>query len=160
MEPIDAPGGTTIYYTTVTNPCRDELAGPSDPLPFPTGCTDSAWSTTPPADITTVTGFKLDLRNTRLNPGQTFELEWEMRAPVNAPTTGEIAWNSFAWAGSNASTGSPLLPAEPIKVGIESFAGAVPFHGDFVWNDLNGNGIQDAGEPGICLLYTSPSPRD
>ena len=21
--------------------------------------------------------------------------------------------------------------------------------GDFVWNDLNGNGIQDAGEPGI-----------
>ena len=21
--------------------------------------------------------------------------------------------------------------------------------GDFVWNDLNGNGIQDSGEPGI-----------
>ena len=33
--------------------------------------------------------------------------------------------------------------------------------GDFVWEDTNGNGRQDANEEGInCLLYTSPSPRD
>lgn len=149
LGPIDVTGNTTIYYTTVTNPCRDEVAPPSASLPFPTGCTDAGWSTTPPDDITTVTGFKLDLRNNRLNQGQTFELEWEMRAPVNAPTNGEIAWNSFAWSGANATSGNPLLPAEPIKVGIESYPGSVPFHGDFVWDDLDGNGKQDPGEPGI-----------
>ena len=37
--------------------------------------------------------------------------------------------------------------------------------GDYVWLDANANGIQDADESGIarltvCLLYTSPSPRD
>lgn len=149
LEPIPTPPGGTVYYTTVTNPCRDELAGPSDPTPFPSGCTNPNWSTTPPSDITTVTGFKIDLGNRSLNQGQEFELEWEMRAPVDAPTSGEIAWNSFAYIASNATSGTPLLPAEPIKVGIESFPGSVPFHGDFVWNDLNGNGLQDAGEPGI-----------
>ena len=29
------------------------------------------------------------------------------------------------------------------------------------WEDLNGDGVRDDGEPGLgCLLYTSPSPRD
>jgi hypothetical protein len=149
LAPLPTPSGGRVYYTTVTNPCRDELAGPSVATPFPAGCTDPGWTTTPPADITTVTGFKIDLGNRRLNQGQEFEYEWEMRAPVDAPTNGEMAWNSFAWAGSNATTGNPLIPAEPIKVGVESFPGSVPFHGDFVWDDLNGNGIQDPGEPGI-----------
>jgi len=149
LEPIPTPSGATVYYTTVANPCRDEVAGPSDPTPFPTGCTNPGWSTTPPADITTVTGFKIDFGSRRLNQGQDIEIEWEMRAPVNAPTGGELAWNSFAWAGSNATNGNPLIPAEPVKVGIESFPGSVPIHGDFVWHDLNGNGIQDSGEPGV-----------
>ena len=72
-----------------------------------------------------------------------------MRVPVNGPTNGEIAWNSFAWIGSNATTGDNLLPAEPIKVGIELNPAAIPIHGDFVWNDLDGNGIQDTGETGV-----------
>ena len=74
---------------------------------------------------------------------------WNWTQCLGSSSGGKLAWNSFAWAGSNATTGNPLLPAEPIKVGIESFPGSVPFHGDFVWNDLDGNGLQDAGEPGI-----------
>ena len=157
LAPITAPAGTTLYYTTVTNPCRDEVAGPTDPLPYPTGCTPASWSTSEPADITDVTGIKLDLGTTVLNQNDIFSLSWEMRAPVNAPTGGEIAWNSFAYIGSNANTSDPLLPAEPIKVGIESFPGSVPIAGDFVWIDSNGNGIQDAGETGqdgvTVILY-------
>jgi len=148
LNPITTPTGGIVYYTTVINPCRDEVAAPGDPTPFPSGCTPAAWSTTPPSDITLVTGFKIDLGNRRLDQHQEFVLEWEMRAPVTAPTSGELAWNSFAWAGSNATTGNPLLPAEPIKVGIESFPGSVPFHGDFVWYDTDGDGIQDPGELG------------
>jgi hypothetical protein len=149
LEPLPVPPGGRVYYTTELNPCRDEVAAPSDPIPFPTGCNNPNWTTTPPSDITSVTGFKLDLGNTSINQNEEFVYEWEMRAPVDAPTNGEIAWNSYAWIGSNARTGAPLLPAEPVKVGIESFPGSVPFHGDFVWHDIDGNGIQDAGEPGI-----------
>jgi len=149
LEPITAPNGSTVYYTTVNNPCRDELASASDPLPyFPSGCNAANWSTSPPSDITTVTGFKIDLGSTTLNQNDTYTLEWEMRVPVNAPTSGEIAWNSFAYTASNANTNSRLLPAEPVKVGIQSLTGTIPFLGDKVWRDTNGNGVQDPGEPG------------
>jgi hypothetical protein len=63
--------------------------------------------------------------------------------------TGFMARNTFA-----AQFTSPLIaPNSP------NCHGSV---GDFVWNDLNGNGIQDAGEPGlsgvtVSLYNTTPS---
>ncbi len=51
-------------------------------------------------------------------------------------------------ADSNGLTGSVTLAPGENNVTID--AGLVPASlGDFVWNDLNGNGIQDNGEPGI-----------
>jgi len=147
--PIAAPSGTTVYYSTANNPCRDELATPSDPLPFPTGCNPAAWTTTPPADLTTVTAIKLDLGSTVLNQGDTYSIDLDMRAPINVPTNGSIAWNSFAYIGTNADTGDELLAAEPIKVGIVAVPPTGPIVGNFVWDDLDGNGLQDLGEPGI-----------
>jgi len=146
--PISSPPGVQISYTVVDNPCRDEVAGPDDSLPFPTGCTDADWSNSPPDDLTTVTGIKIT-HNAPLGQGESIELNWEMRAPVDAPTDGSVAWNSFAYIGENRDTGDKLLPAEPIKVGIKVDPPSVPIIGNFVWEDINGNGVQDAGERGI-----------
>ena len=147
--PIDVPNGTIVEYSIVNNPCRDELAGPSEPTPFPTGCNDAEWSATPPEDITQVTAVRFNFGSNILSQGESFVIEWDMRAPSDAIPDGRVAWNSFGFIGSNATTDDRLLPAEPIKVGIELVPADIPFLGDFVWNDLNRNGIQNPGEPGI-----------
>ena len=36
-----------------------------------------------------------------------------------------------------------------LLIGISGTASAAEYFSDLVWNDLNANGIQDAGEPGI-----------
>ncbi len=147
-QAITPPPGVAVQYTTVTNPCRDELAG-GNPTPFPSGCNVPAWTSVAPTNITSVTALRFDLFGVSLNQSDSIVLEWEMRAPVNAPTGGEVAWNSFAYVANNATNGSTLLPAEPIKVGIQTQEGTLPIVGDLVWDDLNGNGLQDGGEPGI-----------
>lgn len=146
--PLTVPTGMTVFYTVSNNPCRDELAG-TNPTPYPTGCTDPAWSSVPPSDITDVTALKFDIYDITLNQNDSIVLNIEMRAPVNAPTDNEVAWNSFAYIANNATTGDKLLPTEAIKVGIATTQGTVPIGGDLVWDDLNGNGLQDGGEPGI-----------
>lgn len=146
---ISVPAGITVYYSTATNPCRDELADPGDPTPFPTGCSPANWSTAPPLDLSTVTAVKFDFGSITMNQGDEICIEWDMRAPIGVPTNCDVAWNSFAYSAANASNGTDLLSAEPIKVGIELCEGQVPIKGDFVWHDVNKNGIQDPGESGI-----------
>ena len=72
-----------------------------------------------------------------------------MIAPPNAPSNGEIAWNSFAYVSTRADDNVTLLPAEPIKVGVKLKPQLLPLIGDRVWLDTNMDGIQDAGEAGI-----------
>ncbi|WP_375443425.1 SdrD B-like domain-containing protein [uncultured Fibrella sp.] len=147
--PITAPAGVTVYYSTAQNPCRDELKAATDPSPFPTGCTVANWSTVPPTDITTVQSLEFDFGSIVLNGGDSLALTWPMRAPVDAPTNGENAWNSFAFVATRTDNNTSLLAAEPIKVGIELAAPAPAYYGDYVWYDTNHNGIQDAGEQGV-----------
>ena len=48
--------------------------------------------------------------------------------------------------------GTPLQGTEDGRWDIEAFACSVPASitiGDYVWNDTNGNGLQDGGEPGL-----------
>jgi uncharacterized repeat protein (TIGR01451 family) len=148
-RPISAPAGITVYYSTEQNPCRDEVRQPGDPSPFPTGCVDAAWSVTPPADITRVQSVKIDFGTRILNGGDSLIFTWPMRAPVTAPTDGEIAWNSFGFVATRTDNNTPLLAAEPIKVGIRVVTGLPAYYGDRVWYDDNRNGIQDAGEAGV-----------
>ena len=145
---ITTPAGVTVYYSTESNPCRDDLAG-SNPTPFPNPCDAPGWTTIAPPDITDVRALYFEMWGVTLNQNESVTIDFEMRAPVNAPTAGEIAWNSFAFVADNATTGSELLPTEPIKVGVEIVEGTVPIAGDFIWDDVNGNGLQDVGEPGI-----------
>ena len=136
-----------VRYTTVTDPCRDELAG-SNPTPFPAGCNPPGWDVNPPSDITTVTALKFDYEGS-LDLNDSIVVDFAMRSPVNAFPDTSIAWNSFAYTARNKDENTDLLPAEPIKVGIELRPGNVPILGDWVWQDLEPNGIQDAGEVGI-----------
>jgi uncharacterized repeat protein (TIGR01451 family) len=148
-DPITAPMGVTVYYSTVSNPCRDEVKQPADASPFPSGCVSASWSATPPVDITTVQSIKIDFGATTIAGGDSLIFNWPMRAPVNAPTNNEIAWNSFAFVGTRADNNQSLLAAEPIKVGIKVQAGTPAFYGSSVWFDTNHNGIQEVGEGGV-----------
>src|SRR5262249_61408824 len=68
------------------------------------------------------------------------------RPPATAPRNGRA---------STCSTPRPNLPSSPTRRSSDldqtiDFGFYQPASvGDFVWNDLNGNGVQDGGEPGI-----------
>lgn len=128
----------TIYYSTASNPCRDELT-PGMPTP----CDNPNWSTTPPNDITTVQSLKFDFGSLIMQPGDSVVLSWPMRVPIDAPKNGEIAWNSFGYIATRNDNGSVLQASEPIKVGIAVKPEQPVGYGNYVWKDINGNGIQD-----------------
>ncbi len=144
VGPVTAPSGITVYYSTEQNPCRDELT-PG----VPAGCNAPNWTTSALLDITTVQSLKFDFGSIVMSPGDKLMLEWSMRAPVNAPDNGEIAWNSFGYVATRTDNNSTLLAAEPIKVGIEINPVEPAVYGDFVWIDTNQNGLQDGGEVGL-----------
>jgi uncharacterized repeat protein (TIGR01451 family) len=141
---ISGPSGITVYYSTSGNPTRPEVE-PSGPP----GSEAPNWSTDPPADITSVRSLKIDFGDRILQPQNSVELSWSMRAPVGAPDNGEIAWNSFGFVAYRSDDGSQILPAEPFKVGIAIQPGLGAAYGDYVWIDTNLNGSQDDGEVGL-----------
>ncbi len=148
------PDGVQIYYTTNPNPSLEELSDTINKH----GRVEDLWSLTPPEDITTVKAVKFVFNGITLNPGQSVTLQWSMRAAVGAPLN-QIAWNSFAYGAtfkdSNVIDGPLIdvsfLPAEPVKVGhqIKEHPALTYRLGNYVWEDMNKNGLQDAGEPGI-----------
>jgi len=144
VTPVYAPSGVTIYYSTSQNPCRTDYVASG-----PSGCTAPNWTTILPTDPTTIQSLKFDFGNKVLKPGDQLELTWDMRAPVDYTTVGDIAWNSFAYKAIRNDNNDPFLPAEPFKVGIELKANQPGNFGNFVWCDTNNNGIQDAGENGV-----------
>ena len=141
--PVTAPPGVTVYYSREENPERPEfktgVPGTEDPL----------WSTTPPATITEARSLYFVFDGVTVQPGEEFELNWPMRAPVGTPTDGRIAWNSFGYFGTRVDTGSDLLASEPNKVGIKVLPDNNASYGDYVWLDADKDGIQDPGEPGL-----------
>ncbi|MEY4903437.1 MAG: hypothetical protein RLZZ292_1252, partial [Bacteroidota bacterium] len=149
--PVAAPAGIIVYYTTETNPCREDFISSTASLPgaVPAGCVTATWTTAPPVDLTTVNALRFDFGDKVLNPGDEFALSWEMRAPVNAPTSNEIAWNSFAFKGERMDNHDKFAPAEPNKVGIKVSSFVPGAYGNFVWLDTDKDGIQDVGELGI-----------
>jgi len=58
-------------------------------------------------------------------------------------------WSTTPPTSRNISTGQELLSTKAIKVGIQSAPFSLPVVGNLVWEDINGNGIQEATEPGV-----------
>ncbi len=148
-NPIIAPAGVTVFYSTAQNPCRDEMKAPLDPSPFPSGCTPANWTLAPFPDITGVQSLKFDFGSIQIPPGDSLVLTWPMRAPSDAPTNGEIAWNSFGFVATRTDNNQPLLAAEPIKVGIKVFEAEPGIYGDYVWIDTNMDGLQNEVGTGV-----------
>jgi len=146
------PVGTKVYYSTVVNPTCIEL---TDPLNH-TGNSADLWSLTPPLDITTVKSIKIDFGSLVFNTNDQVTIEWPMRAAASAPV-GLVAWDSFGYGATypdadltgNNVIQSAFLPSEPIKVGFDIQAPQPLNLGNYVWEDMNRNGIQDSGEKGI-----------
>lgn len=148
------PAGVEVYYSTNASPSLEEL---NDTINND-GQSGDLWSLDPPEDITTVRALKFVLNGIVLDSGDSVSLQWPMRAPVGAPTD-SVAWNSFAYGAtykdSNVIDGplfdESFLPAEPIKVGHQIVDDPPSkYHlGNYVWEDMNKDGLQNDGETGI-----------
>ncbi|WP_459984044.1 SpaA isopeptide-forming pilin-related protein [Nocardioides sp. AN3] len=133
--PITTPAGVTATYSLSTNPCRPEVY-PSQPV----GC-DPTWLTAGQVtDWSKVRAVRIDATTKTYQPGQTEQVTYDMKLPVGADP-GDIAWNSLAYtaAGPN----GPLLPAEPVKVGIKVVA---PPSVDIEKADAAGNDADTAAD--------------
>lgn len=132
---------STVHYNTVPNPCYADFV-PAVNMP---GCSAPSWSTTPPVDITSVTAIKIT-RSTTLPALDSIVFEWPMRVPVGTPSN-IIMNNTIYYQVSRADlpgTTGRLLPAAPNQVGmVTSCAPLLGSLGDYVWVDLNKNGLQD-----------------
>ncbi|MEI6179162.1 MAG: SdrD B-like domain-containing protein, partial [Chloroflexales bacterium] len=146
VAPILGPSGSTVYYSTERNPCRQPDLGLDPDAP---DCVPANWRTTPPADLSTVQAFKIDFGSLVLSPDDEVTLGVRMRAPYDG-FADEIAWNSFAYRAREVGTNNYLLVAEPPRVGIERHDASPPGYGNFVWLDLSpANDLQDSSEPGV-----------
>ncbi len=152
VAPITAPAGVTVSYSTQTNPCRTEFS----PAYNPSGCVTGSWTTTPPSPLSATQAIMVTLAGP-FAAGATLVFGVDSRSPLGT-TIDKIAWNSFAYQATRNDNSAILPVAEPNKVGID--VKRYPGIGNYVWQDLNGNGRQDepatAGVNGVTVQLWSP----
>jgi len=161
IQVLDVPAAVAnevvIEYSTASDPCRNEVSASSDETGWQPGCTDD-WTTTPPSPLANVTAFRIRVPFTAdsWHPLESMKFLVQMSAPAIAQGSDVTnindihpAWNSFAHRVSFDNGNERLPTAEPRQVGI--VVPKVPLNsiGSLVWDDANGNGIQDAGENGL-----------
>jgi len=137
-EPITPPAGIKVYYSLASNPCRTDFT----PSFSSSGCTVPFWSLTPPSDLSLVQAIKLDFHSLEIAPASTFNIDWQMFAPFDAPED-LIAWNSYAFQSTRKDNNNRFLTAEPNKVGLAVKRDTKSKIGNYVWVDQNQDGIQN-----------------
>ncbi|HSF41960.1 MAG TPA: IPTL-CTERM sorting domain-containing protein, partial [Thermoanaerobaculia bacterium] len=105
------------------------------------------WTTVPPDPITSVRSFKIEFGSLVVQPFDFLEFTFSMVTPGDVPA-GQPAFNSFAYQADRAD-GLGSLAAEPQKVGISLGSCEAASLGDFVWVDVNGDGVQNDGPTGL-----------
>lgn len=142
-----------------------EYSDSNDPLRFDeTGNNtigSGTWSSEPPIDITTLASVRITTDpSIVLKPYERLTVTIHAKAPVGA-AKGIKAYNSYAVRADKITGGtvSKMNPAEPNKVSVVIGRNEKSSVGSFVWEDTNGNGLIDTGEPGvngiIAELYSS-----
>lgn len=168
-------GNFNVEYSASSNPCRPQVSDDDDQTGWQGSCTND-WSPTPPGgNFANVRAFRIfaftdpnGTDNTNWGRLETAVFEIPMQAPSyqQQPVSGDAlpsvvgntnvfnpAYGSFAhraYRAVNMAALDPinLLPtAEPVKVGV-----ILPERyrvGNLVWRDINNDGLNDQGEPGI-----------
>ncbi|NLD18999.1 MAG: DUF5011 domain-containing protein [Clostridiales bacterium] len=143
-DPVNPNPVIKIEYSTSNNPVRFDETG--------TGTIgNGTWSLTPPADITTLASIRVTTDpSVILKPYERLIVTIQAKAPVGV-ALGKLAYNSYAVRADKVSGGvtSKMNPAEPNKVSVQIGSATQSSIGNFVWLDLNGNGLYDAAEPGV-----------
>ncbi|MGB1249382.1 MAG: SdrD B-like domain-containing protein, partial [Candidatus Promineifilaceae bacterium] len=173
----NVPSNDLLYgkpvYGTTNDPCVFDRANPNgDDISItgshPNGCTP--FSQTLSADGALSFGFRFQPASA-LAPGEMIRVTLPVKLFGNPPgcddplcvgdtiTNTAIAWNSFAFGGTyedGSRAPQSLLDTEPIKVGL-SFIDTNNYTslGNLVWNDANGNGLQEATELPIVGVTVS-----
>ena len=157
FEGLPTGATTTVYYQTAADKRCVFTGDYTSADPYGTGCAADQWHLGQPSDLSTVTALKFAFTfPTELQPGDRITVTYRTRT-VSALPSGASAHNSPAWNSmvvfSTTDKGSGILQfqtIEPNKAGV-AFATPEPgvAVGDRVWSDLNRNGRQDAGEPGV-----------
>ncbi len=139
LSPVAWINGTDyiIEYNTSSNPCRPEMTATTNPASYSTawhaGCNNTWLPAASVLDWRTIRSFRIiQLGGEEITPGQNVAIRVNAYIPTetelttagvtnvaaNRPLNREVAWNSFAYRFTSATTGNNLLPAEPRKVGI------------------------------------------
>lgn len=150
VTPAGATTGVATLYTA--DPSADLQVDPSDPSNGATGSTvwcdaatggavvsGSGSAADCPTSLTAVTGLRF-LRAGEFTPTDEFTMAIAM-----APSG-----NSAADVYENRTSGRVVGVSQPVGPAVRDVTVVSSSIGDCVWNDVNGNGIQDAGEPGIA----------
>lgn len=150
VTPAGATTGVATLYTA--DPSADLQVDPSDPSNGATGSTvwcdaatggavvsGSGSAADCPTSLADVTGLRF-LRAGEFTPTDAFTIAIAM-----APSG-----NSAADVYENRTSGRVVGVSQPVGPAVRDVTVVSSSIGDYVWNDVNGNGIQDAGEPGIA----------
>jgi len=159
-SPIAVTLPYTIYYSNSSKPCTDSTNPPDlfdGTSPKPDSCTAPGWSTT--FVSATNKSFRVEFDpSLTLYGNQQIAFDLRVRAPLYAPGAtagsdntfgnsddGNVAWNTFGFASKREDDGT-ILAAQPPRVGVEVENFGI---GDYVWFDVDHDGVQDTGEPGV-----------
>ncbi|MFE5790787.1 SdrD B-like domain-containing protein, partial [Rhodococcus erythropolis] len=114
--------------------CTTDAHGTIDPDP---SSTTNTWSSDCPANTTAIRITVTDIAAGGIGS-----------AKVSFTPTANAAGNDYvnSVAGARSSDTDLLIP-ETVPVAVTVVSSTI---GDFVWRDLNANGIQDSGEPGVA----------
>jgi uncharacterized repeat protein (TIGR01451 family) len=154
---IPLGNASAITYSTNPQPSR-AAASNLNLIPDNTvGCaTAVTWAVPPIGVIQNQKSVRIDFGTYSLGAGQTETFAYKAQTAPGA-TAGMVGWNSFA--ASAVQNAVQTLGAESPKVCVRIDSSGCGCIGNFVWFDSNGNGLQDAGEPGIngctITLYTA-----
>ncbi len=131
----------SIFYSDSTDPERFDASGNI----IGTG----TWSTEIPENLVDVASIRVTTEEI-MSAYERLLVTITAVTPVDVPV-GAVAYNSFAVEGVviNGEETSTLLPTEPNQVSLTIVGDSMGSIGDFVWNDLNQDGIFDDDEVGI-----------
>ncbi|HEX2750221.1 MAG TPA: GEVED domain-containing protein [Verrucomicrobiales bacterium] len=140
--PATVPAGVVVTYSLVQNPRRAEMLSPD-----PDGSLPPQWGALPEFPVK-VRAIKFDGAGLTLAAGATLTMTWKTTLPWDAAAN-TSCYNSAGATAVRADLNTQVTPVESNKPSVQAVPATGQFYGDTVWDDTDGDGIQDAGENGV-----------